>query len=166
MASILLADDHEVVRRGVRALLEAKRGFVICGEACNGREAVDMAVQHNPDVVVLDISLPALNGVDATRHIRKVAPKSEILIFTMHDSEEIIREALGAGARGCLLKSEADSQIVSAVDALARPRRGLHHLHAATRSQSVTLPRLPSRPGPRLPRAPGRRASSDCPPAR
>jgi DNA-binding NarL/FixJ family response regulator len=122
MASILLADDHEVVRRGVRALLEAKRGFVICGEARNGREAVDMAVQHNPDVVVLDISLPALNGVDATRQIRKVAPKSEILIFTMHDSEEIIREALGAGARGCLLKSEADSQIVSAVDALARHR--------------------------------------------
>lgn len=122
MATILLADDHEVVRRGVRALLEARRGFVICGEASNGREAVDMAVQHSPDVVVLDISLPALNGVDATRQIRKVAPKSEILIFTMHDSEEIIREALGAGARGCLLKSEADSQIVSAVDALARHR--------------------------------------------
>ena len=122
MASILLADDHEVVRRGVRALLEANRGFVICGEACDGREAVDMAAQHHPDVVVLDISLPALNGVDATRQIRKVAPKSEILIFTMHDSEEIIREALGAGARGCLLKSEADQQIVSAVDALARHR--------------------------------------------
>jgi DNA-binding NarL/FixJ family response regulator len=122
MASILLADDHEVVRRGVRALLEANRDFVICAEACNGHDAVDLAARHTPDVVVMDISLPALNGVDATRQIRKVAPKSEILIFTMHDSEDIIREALGAGARGCLLKSEAYSQIVSAVDALVHHR--------------------------------------------
>jgi DNA-binding NarL/FixJ family response regulator len=122
MTSILLADDHEVVRRGVRGLLEAQHGFVICGEASNGREAVEMATAHQPDVVVLDISLPILNGVDVTRQIRKVAPNSEILIFTMHDSEEVIREALNVGARGCLLKSEADQQIVSAVEALSRHR--------------------------------------------
>lgn len=122
MTDILLADDHEVVRRGVRALLEAHHGFVICGEASNGREAVEMAVQHQPNVVVLDISLPILNGVDAARQIRKQAPGSEILIFTMHDSEDIIREALNVGARGCLLKSEADQQIVPAVEALSRHR--------------------------------------------
>jgi DNA-binding NarL/FixJ family response regulator len=122
VTNILLADDHEVVRRGVRALLEAQNGFTICGEASNGREAVDMATNLQPDVVVMDISLPVLNGVDATRQIRRQAPGAEILIFTMHDSEETIREALSAGARGCLLKSEADQQIVSAVSALSRHR--------------------------------------------
>lgn len=122
MTSILLADDHEVVRRGVRALLETHHGFAICGEASNGREAVEMAAEHQPDVVVLDISLPILNGVDAARQIRKRAPASGILIFTMHDNEEIIREALNVGARGCLLKSEADKHIVAAVEALSRNR--------------------------------------------
>jgi DNA-binding NarL/FixJ family response regulator len=122
MTSILLADDHDVVRRGVRALLEARHGFVICSEASNGREAVDMATDHRPDVVVLDISLPILNGVDAARQIKKQVPASEILIFTMHDNEDVIRAALNVGARGCLLKSEADQQIVSAVEALSRHR--------------------------------------------
>jgi DNA-binding NarL/FixJ family response regulator len=122
MTRILLADDHAVVRRGVRALLEAHRGFEVCGEASNGREAVEMAAEQQPDVVVMDISLPVLNGVDATRQIHKCAPGSEVLIFTMHDSEEVIREALHVGARGCLLKSEADQQIVPAVEALSRHR--------------------------------------------
>jgi len=122
MTQILLADDHAVVRRGVRALLEAHGGFLICGEASNGREAVEFAAQHQPAIVVLDISLPVLNGIDATRQIHKSAPGTEILIFTMHDSEDTIREALRAGARGCLLKSEADQQIVPAVQALVRHR--------------------------------------------
>ncbi|MCC6946840.1 MAG: response regulator transcription factor [Bradyrhizobiaceae bacterium] len=122
MTNILLADDHAVVRRGVRALLEAHGGFLICGEASNGREAVELAAQHQPAIVVLDISLPVLNGIDATRQIHKSTPGTEILIFTMHDSEETIREALRAGARGCLLKSEADQQIVPAVQALVRHR--------------------------------------------
>jgi DNA-binding NarL/FixJ family response regulator len=119
---IVLADDHLIVRRGLRALLETRSDFVVCAEAGDGREAVDLVLQHKPDVAVLDISLPLLNGVEATRHIRKGSPDTEILVFTMHDGDELIREALHAGARGYLLKSEGDEQIINAVAALARHR--------------------------------------------
>jgi DNA-binding NarL/FixJ family response regulator len=119
---IILADDHLIVRRGLRALLETRSDFVVCAEAADGREAVEITLQHKPDVAVLDVSLPLLNGIEATRHIRKGSPATEILIFTMHDSDELIREVLHAGARGYLLKSEGDEQIVSAVSALARHR--------------------------------------------
>ena len=120
VVSIILADDHLIVRRGLRALLETRSDFVVCAEASDGREAVELALQHKPDVAVLDVSLPLLNGIEATRHIRKGSPATEILIFTMHDSDELIREVLHAGARGYLLKSEGDEQIVNAVGALAR----------------------------------------------
>jgi len=119
---ILLADDHMVVRRGLRALLQTRPDFSVCAEAANGREAVEFALHHSPDVVVLDVSLPILNGVDATYQIRKAAPGTEVLIFTMHDSESTIREALQAGARGYLLKSEGDEQIIPAIEALSRHR--------------------------------------------
>lgn len=122
MVNILLADDHFVVRRGLRALLETRPDFKICAEAADGREAVELALSHRPDVVVLDISMPILNGVEATRQIRRGAPGTEVLIFTMHDSEDLIREVLHAGARGYLLKSDVDGQIVDAVEALARHR--------------------------------------------
>ena len=120
MVRILLADDHAVVRRGLRALLEARQDFEVCAEASNGREAVELALHHKPDVVVLDISLPVINGIEATRQIRKEAPGTEVMIFTLHDRESEIRDALYAGARGYVLKSEADEQIVQAVEALAR----------------------------------------------
>ena len=119
---ILLADDHTVVRRGLRALLETRPNFMVCAEAADGREAVSLAISHVPDVVVLDISLPILNGIDATMQIRKAVPTAEILIFTMHDNESTIQDVLHAGARGYLLKSEADDQIVNAVEALSRHR--------------------------------------------
>jgi|tagenome__1003787_1003787.scaffolds.fasta_scaffold20339825_1 DNA-binding NarL/FixJ family response regulator len=122
VARILLADDHVVVRRGLRALLEARQEFVICAEAGDGREAVELTLQHKPDVAVLDISLPILNGIEATRQIRRNAPTTEVLIFTMHDDDDVISAVLQAGARGYLLKSEADDEIVDAITTLLRHR--------------------------------------------
>jgi DNA-binding NarL/FixJ family response regulator len=119
---ILLADDHEVVRRGLKELLEERAGWTVVAEAGNGRTAVELARQHRPNVAVLDISMPELNGLEATRRIRHELPETEVLVFTMHDSEELIREVLSAGARGYLLKSEAARHIVAAVEALGQHR--------------------------------------------
>jgi DNA-binding NarL/FixJ family response regulator len=115
---ILIVDDHAVVRRGVRSLLESEPEWEISGEAATGREAVDMARRLQPDVVVLDLSLPDLNGLDATRQILKDAPRTEILVLTMHHSEQLARDALQAGARGYVLKSDADQSLISAVKSL------------------------------------------------
>ena len=115
---ILIVDDHAVVRRGVRALLESEAGWEISGEATTGREAVDMARRLQPDVVVMDLSLPELNGLDATRQILKDSPRSEILVLTMHHSEELARDVLQAGARGYVLKSDADQSLIAAVKSL------------------------------------------------
>ncbi|HLH98141.1 MAG TPA: response regulator transcription factor [Xanthobacteraceae bacterium] len=122
MVRILLADDHAVVRRGLRALLEAHEDFEVCAEASDGRAAVELTLVHKPDVAVLDIALTILNGIEATRRIRKEAPETEVMIFTLHDRGSEIRDVLHAGARGYVLKSEADEQIVRAVEALARHR--------------------------------------------
>ena len=119
---ILLADDHEVVRQGLRVLLEAQPGWEVVGEAENGREAVEKVRALKPDVVVLDITMPELNGLEATRQILKAAPQTEVLILTMHESEQVAREVLSAGARGYLLKSDAGRDLVSAVDALRHRR--------------------------------------------
>ncbi|HEV2520997.1 MAG TPA: response regulator transcription factor [Candidatus Acidoferrales bacterium] len=117
---ILVADDHHVVRAGLRALLETRRAWKVCAEAVNGREAVEMAGTRKPDVAVLDIGMPLLNGIEATRQIRKVSPETEVLILTMHDSESIIQGVLEAGARGYILKDDADRTLIAAVDALRR----------------------------------------------
>ncbi len=119
MLRILLADDHEVVRQGLRLLLQRQEGWEICGEATTGREAVAMASELKPDVAVLDVAMPELNGLDATRQIRKASPRTEVLAFTMHESEALVREALAAGAKGYLLKSDAGRHVVAAVEALA-----------------------------------------------
>ena len=107
MLRILLADDHDIVRRGLKDLLEQHAGWQVCAEASTGREAVELALQHRPQVAVIDLSMPELNGLEATRRIGQTLPDTEVLIFTMHESEELIREVLGAGARGYLLKSDA-----------------------------------------------------------
>ena len=116
---ILLADDHDIVRRGLRDQLTAREGWEVCGEATNGREAVAMALKLKPDVVVLDLSMPELNGLEATRQIRRELPRTEVLIFTMHETEQLIREVLAAGARGYVLKSDAGRQLTGAVEALS-----------------------------------------------
>jgi DNA-binding NarL/FixJ family response regulator len=115
---ILIADDHEVARRGIRALLEAHPGWEVVAEASNGRDAVSSTVRLKPDVALLDIGMPGLNGLDATRQILTAAPTTRVLILTMHDSEQVVREVLNAGARGFLLKSDAGRDLVSAVEAL------------------------------------------------
>jgi DNA-binding NarL/FixJ family response regulator len=117
---ILVVDDHAVVRRGVRSLLESHEGWEVCGEATNGRDAVEQSVRLRPDVVVMDLSLPELNGLDATRQILKEAPGTEVLVLTMHQSEELARDVLQAGARGYLLKSDADENLIAAVDSLGQ----------------------------------------------
>jgi len=115
---ILVVDDHAVVRRGVRSLLESHKGWEVCGEATTGRDAVEQSRRLRPDVVVMDLSLPGLNGLDATRQILKDAPDTEVLVLTMHRSEELARDVLQAGARGYVLKSDADANLIMAVDSL------------------------------------------------
>lgn len=117
---ILVADDHEVVRRGVRALLEAEPGWIVCGEAANGREALAKARQLKPDVVVLDIAMPDVDGLEVTRRIRKEQPETEVLILTMHDPRPVLREALRSGARGCVLKSDAGKSLIAGVESVRR----------------------------------------------
>ena len=117
---ILVADDHHVVRAGLRALLESKTGWQVCAEAANGREAVAKSIESQPDIAVLDIGMPLLNGVETTRQIRKVSPNTEILILTMHDSEHMIQGVLEAGARGYILKDDADKNLLAAVEALRK----------------------------------------------
>ena len=117
---ILVADDHHVVRAGLRTLLETRKGWQVCAEAANGREAVEKAGALKPHVAVLDIGMPLLNGIEATRQIRKVSPNTEVLILTMHDSELMIQGVLEAGARGYILKDDADRNLIAAVDALRR----------------------------------------------
>jgi DNA-binding NarL/FixJ family response regulator len=119
---LLLADDHDIVRRGLRDILEEHDGWLVCAEARNGREAVELALTHRPDIALLDLTMPELNGLEATRQIRKELPTVEILIFTMHETEQLVREVVFAGARGYVLKSDAAQHLVSAVEALALHR--------------------------------------------
>lgn len=124
-ARILLADDHEIVRHGLRRLLESQAGWEICGEAASGPEAVEKVRQVKPDIVILDYSMPGLNGAEAARQILALAPQTEVLILTMHDSEQLLREVLGLGVRGYVLKSDAMSEMVAAVNALLEHQRFL-----------------------------------------
>jgi len=118
---ILIADDHEVVRRGLCTLLQAHEGWEICGEATDGREAVEKAKQLKPDIVILDIGMPNLNGLAATRQLAH-DPSCKIIVLTITDSDQVIREALEAGARAFVLKSDAARDLVAAIEALQRNR--------------------------------------------
>ena len=119
---ILVADDHEIVRHGLCALLRGQPDWEICGEASDGREAVEKALALSPDVMVLDIGMPNLNGLEATRQILKANPHARILILTLHDSDQLVQEVLDAGARGFLLKSDAARDLVAAVEAVRRDK--------------------------------------------
>jgi DNA-binding NarL/FixJ family response regulator len=119
---ILLADDHEVVRRGLCTLLQSHEGWEICGEAKDGREVVEKAKQLKPDVVVLDVGMPNLNGLAATRQLVQQDRRCKVIVLTITDSDQVIREALDAGARGFVLKSDAARDLVSAVEALQHDR--------------------------------------------
>jgi DNA-binding NarL/FixJ family response regulator len=120
MIRILLADDHNVVRKGLRGILEEYDDWIVCGEASNGRETVELALELKPDIIVLDITMPVLNGIEATRQIKKLLPQVEILIFTMHETEEMILKAFEAGARGFVLKSDDELELVEAIKVISR----------------------------------------------
>src|SRR6266704_6633743 len=115
---ILVADDHEVVRKGLVSLLQAQPDWQVCGEAGDGREAVEKAQQLKPDVVILDIGMPSLNGLIAARQILRIRPDQKILILTITDEEQVVQEVLEAGARGFVLKSDAARDLIAAVEAL------------------------------------------------
>jgi DNA-binding NarL/FixJ family response regulator len=112
---ILVADDHAIVRRGIRSLLETEPGIEVCHEATDGIEALDYVKKHKPDMVLLDLTMPEMNGLDALREIRESSPETNVLILTMHFSEDVAREAFRFGAHGYVLKSDADVELLSAV---------------------------------------------------
>jgi DNA-binding NarL/FixJ family response regulator len=122
---ILLADDHGLVRRGARALLQARHGWRVVGEAANGREAIEKAIDLKPDVAVVDIGMPELDGVEVARQIREAVPHTKVLVLTMHESDHMVRRALDAGARGYLLKSDLTECLVKAVKAVSEGKRFL-----------------------------------------
>jgi DNA-binding NarL/FixJ family response regulator len=113
---IMVADDHEIVRHGLRALLQAQATWTICGEAEDGREAVAKAIELKPDLVVLDIGMPNLNGLEATRQIRAALPATKVLILSLYESEQMVREVFEAGASGYLLKSDASRYLAKAAE--------------------------------------------------
>jgi len=119
LLSILIADDHAVVRAGLRTLLESRTRWQVCAEAADGRDAVEKAAKHKPHIAILDIGMPLLNGVEVTRQIRKASPTTEILILTMHESDDLVQQVVEAGARGYILKDEADRALLDAVQALS-----------------------------------------------
>jgi DNA-binding NarL/FixJ family response regulator len=117
---LLIADDHAIVRSGLRAVLEAQQGWIVAAEARDGREALEKARQTKPHVAVMDISMPLMNGLDAARQIIRHVPETKILVLSVHDSDSLILSILRAGARGYLLKSDATRDLVTAVNALLR----------------------------------------------
>jgi DNA-binding NarL/FixJ family response regulator len=132
---VLLVDDHEVVRRGVAGLVrDAHPDWEVCGEASSGREAIAAAARLNPDIVVMDISMPDMNGFEATREILKSSPGAEVLILSMHESEEIVHQVLSAGARGYILKQDAGTDLITALEAIRQ-----HKLFFTPRVSEVVL---------------------------
>ncbi len=148
---ILVVDDHDIIRRGLKNLLTAKPGWEVCAEAKTGREAIALAEELKPEIVVMDISMPDLNGLEAARRIHKSLPKTGILILTMHFSDQLVRDVVEAGARGYILKSDADRDLVTAVESIAS-RRTFFTTRASemlmddfSRQSAGAEPRLPQR---------------------
>ena len=115
----MVADDHDLVRRGLKMLLESHAGWKVIAEAHSGREAVTMAEELRPDIAIMDISMPELNGIEAARKIKKISPNTEMLILSMHHTDQLVREIIETGAKGYIIKSDSDRSLVAAVEALA-----------------------------------------------
>ncbi len=122
MLRVVIADDHEIVRHGVRGVIEANPGWEVCGEAGDGQTALEIALRERPNIVILDVSLPILNGLTVTRRLRQELPSADVLMFTMHDDDETVNGALAAGARGYLLKTDSDQHLIEAIRSLAARR--------------------------------------------
>jgi len=153
---ILIADDHDLLRRGVRALLQTHAGMEICAEASTGREAVAKAETLKPDIAILDISMPDLNGVEAARRIRKVSPNTEILILSVHYSDQLIHEIVDAGVRGYIVKTDSDRDLVAAVETLSK-----HKPFFTSHATEVILSKFnPSGPVTEIPELVGNRLTS------
>jgi DNA-binding NarL/FixJ family response regulator len=120
MTRILIADDHEVVRQGVRGLLEVRGDWTVCGEAATGREAVMKATELRPDVVVLDVAMPEMNGLEAARQIRRAVPSAKILVLTVHEIDQLAQEFIDAGVHGYLVKADTGRMLVEAVQTVLR----------------------------------------------
>jgi len=134
---ILLVDDHDLVRQGLRSMLDSHPGWAICGEGATGRQAIELAQQLRPDVVVMDIHMPDMDGLRATQEILAFNPQTEILILTLDETEAVMRAATAAGARGVVMKSDAAHELVSAVAALAR-----HEPFYATKASHIMVQSL------------------------
>ena len=122
MLRILIADDHEIVRKGVRDVVEGHPGWQVCAEASDGQQALELALTEKPDVAVLDVTLPILNGIAVTQRLRKDQPHVRVLLFTMHDDDDTVSRGLAAGARGYVLKSDSESHLEAAISALGANR--------------------------------------------
>jgi DNA-binding NarL/FixJ family response regulator len=148
---ILVADDHDILRRGLKQLITARPGWEVIAEARTGREAVSLAEQHKPDIVVMDVSMPELNGLEAARRIRKDLPKTGIIILTLHFSDQLVKDIVESGARAYVMKSDADRDLVNAVEALAN-----HRTFFTARAADMLLNDFSERTAPVQPAAPTR----------
>jgi DNA-binding NarL/FixJ family response regulator len=118
--SILIVDDHAFIRRGIRSILEDSPGWSVSGEAENGREAVRLAEELRPDVILMDVSMPGMTGLEATRLIRQKDPKAKVVLLTLHDSKELVRNAFQLGVNGYLLKTDAERELMTALTIVTR----------------------------------------------
>jgi two-component system, NarL family, response regulator NreC len=134
---VLLADDHQLMRRGVRAIIETMDGWEVCAEVTSGREAVQAAERLRPQIAVLDMTMPDLNGLEAARQIKKVAPETEVLIFTGHETEELVHQVFEAGARSYILKTDGKEQLEAALRSLAE-----HKPYFTTRVGEILFSKL------------------------
>src|ERR1700676_5738281 len=116
MPRVIVVDDHAVIRRGVQGILHSFPEWELCGEADNGQEAVRLAESLKPEIIIMDVSMPVLNGLEATRIIRDAHPETKVLLLTLHSSTELVRSAFRAGARGYVLKSDAENELVRALN--------------------------------------------------
>jgi DNA-binding NarL/FixJ family response regulator len=119
---VLIADDHDLMRRGIKALIESQDNWTVCAEARTGREAVDKAESTKPDVAIIDISMPELNGIDAARKIKAVSPRTEVLILSIHYSDQVVRDVINSAIRGFVVKSDSERDLVMAVEAVSKHR--------------------------------------------